>query len=116
MVNMVNGDVDSITLDIVLEAAEKGDELAGDLVRRAGLALGVRMAYLINMFRVPLVVIGGGVEKKKGGFVKDVKESQERFLLKEIREDVEILPATLGEEASSLGAAALCRRELFMEV
>lgn len=116
IVNMVNGDVDAISIDIVLQAAERGDELADDLVRRAGLALGVRSAYLVNIFGTTTVMIGGGVERKEGGFIKHVKESQERFLLEGLRDGVDVIPCTLGKEAFSVGAAALCRRELFMEV
>jgi glucokinase len=116
IVNIVNGDIEAITLDIVLQAAESGDELADDLVRRAGLALGVRAAYLVNIFGATTVMIGGGAEKKEGGFIKYVKESQERFLLEELRGEVEVISCTLGKEAPSVGAAALCRRELFMEV
>lgn len=116
IVNIVNGDIEAITLDIVLQAAERGDELADDLVRRAGLALGVRAAYLINIFGATTVIIGGGTEKKEGGFTKYVKESQERFLLEELRGEVEVISCTLGKEAPAVGAAALCRRELFMEV
>lgn len=116
MVNMVSGNIDQITLEVVLDAAEKNDELADDLVKRAGLALGVRAAYLVNIFGTPHVILGGGIEKKNGGFIKHVKESAERFLLKELRNKVEMIPGVLGKEAASTGAASLCRRELFMEV
>ncbi len=116
IVNMVNGNIEQITLEVVLDAAEKNDELADDLVKRAGLALGVRAAYLVNIFETPQVILGGGVEKKSGGFIKHVRESAERFLLKELRNKVEMIPGILGGEASSIGAASLCRRELFMEV
>ena len=116
IVNMVGGDVDSITLNVVLDAAENGDELAGDLVKRAGLALGVRVSYLVNMFDIELVILGGGTEKKQGNFIQFVGESARRFLLKNLADKVEITSGILGEEASSIGAAMLCRRELFMEV
>lgn len=116
IVNAINGDVDMVTLDVVLRAAEKSDEFAEDLVKRAGLALGVRMAYLVNVFGTTRVIIGGGVEKKEGGFLSHVKESSKRFLLKKIRDKVEIGPAVLGKESASIGAASLCRRELFREV
>lgn len=116
IVNMVNGDVESITVEVVLKAASNDDELADDLVRRAGLALGVRAAYLVNMFGTAIVVVGGGVEGKEGGFMKYLKEGQERFLLESLKDKIEVLPGKLGREASAIGAASLCRRELFMEV
>jgi predicted NBD/HSP70 family sugar kinase len=116
IVEMVKGDIDAITTNIVLKAAERKDELAEDLVKRSGLALGVRVAYLVNMFNVEFVLFGGGTEKDEGGFVKSVQESMGKFLSKEVMDNLKIIPGVLGEEASSVGAAALCRREMFMEV
>ena len=116
MVNMVGGDIESITLDVVLDAAQNKDELAEDLVKRAGLALGVRTAYLVNMFRPAVVILGGGTEKKEGDFVEFVRESARRFYLNEVVDKTEIIPGVLGKEAPSVGAALLCRREVFMEV
>lgn len=116
IVNKVGGNIDDITLDVVLEAAEGKDELAEDLVKRAGLALGVRVAYLANMFNTSIVSIGGGVEKKEGSFKDFIEESARRFLVKEIAGKIKIIPGVLGKEAPPIGAALLCLRELFMEV
>lgn len=116
IVNMVEVDISGITLQTVLEAAENHDELAEDLVRRSGLALGVRAAYLANLFNVEMVVLGGGVEKKEGDFLGFVKESARIFLVKDIEGKLAILPGVLGEDASAIGAASLCCRKLFMEV
>ncbi|MBD3379675.1 MAG: ROK family protein [Candidatus Omnitrophica bacterium] len=116
IVKMVDGDVDSITLPLVLDAAEKGDELAQDLTKRTALALGVRLAYLINMFGVKTAVLGGGTETATGKFMEYVSESSGKFLLENTGKELEVLPASLGKEASSLGAAGLIRREIFTEV
>jgi glucokinase len=116
IVDMVDGNIDSITLDVVLSAAENHDELAEDLVKRSALALGVRVAYLTNMFNTGIVILGGGMEKKEGDFTQFVNESAKRFFLKDLAGKVDIVSGVLGKEASSIGAASLCRRELFMEV
>lgn len=116
IVEMVKGDIDHITLDVVLEAARSKDELAEDLIKRSGLALGVRIAYLINMFNVKFVLFGGGIEKNEADFMQHVKESMNKFLLKDMVDKVEMVPGVLGKESSSIGAALLCRRETFMEV
>jgi predicted NBD/HSP70 family sugar kinase len=116
IVEKVHGDMDKITLDIVLEAAEEKDELAEDLVKRSGMALGVRCAYLVNMFNVEYILFGGGTQKDKGRFMQYVLESMKRFVIKEKVKDLKIVPGALGEASSSIGVALLCRRELFMEV
>jgi len=116
IVDMVQGDVDAITLEIVLKSAAEGDEVAKDLVKRSALALGMRAAYLTNMFTPRTVILGGGIEEGSGNFIRHVRESANKFLLESLVDKVEIVYGTLGSEASSLGAGALCRRELFMEV
>ena len=116
MVDMVKGNVENIDLKVVFSASENKDELAEDLVKRSALALGVRAAYLVNMFRTGTIVLGGGTEQKEGGFLSSVEESAKRFLLKDMINEAEIIPGVLGKDAPSIGAASLCRRELFMEV
>ncbi|MCK5451522.1 MAG: ROK family protein [Candidatus Omnitrophica bacterium] len=116
IVNMVGGDVNKITLEIVLSAAQKKDELAEDLIKRSGLALGVRVAYLVNIFSPDVVIIGGGIEQDKKDFIGFVEESAKKFLLKDKIDKLVIIPGELGREVSSIGAALLCRREMFMEV
>ena len=113
---MVNGDIGALTLSTVLDAAEEKDELAEDLIKRSALALGVRTAYLVNIFDINLVILGGGTQKKEGRFIDYVRESAEKFLSEDKVKKTKIIPGILGDEASSIGAALLCRRELFMEV
>ncbi|MFQ5952946.1 MAG: ROK family protein [Candidatus Omnitrophota bacterium] len=114
IVKMANGDIDRINLDIILRAAENKDELAEDLVKRSGLALGVRAAYLVNLFDSNTVVLGGGTERKEGSFIQYVQESAGKFVVKNLVNRLKIVPGVLGKEASSTGAALLCRRELFI--
>jgi predicted NBD/HSP70 family sugar kinase len=116
IVEMVNGDIESIDLGTVLKAAEENDELAIDLMTRSALALGVRAAYLTNVFDTRVIILGGGTEKGKGYFKDFVKESADKFLKKELEGKIQILNSKLGEQASSFGAANLCVRELFLEV
>ena len=116
IVEAVGGDINRITLEIVLDAAANQDKLAEELVKRSALALGVRISYLANMFNTELIVLGGGTEKKEGRFIEFVKESANKFLLKDLADKVDIIPGEMGKDVSSIGAASLCRRELFMEV
>jgi predicted NBD/HSP70 family sugar kinase len=62
------------------------------------------------------VVFGGGIEREETFFTESVKESMKKFLSSNIADRLKIIPGVLGKESSSIGAALLCRRELFMEV
>lgn len=116
MVNMVGGDVDAITLEVIFKAAGEKDELAEDLIKRSGLALGVRLAYLVNMFDVNVTILGGGIEMKNSAFAEHVMESANKFLMKNAVEELRLVSSSLGKEAASIGAACLLRREIFTDV
>ena len=116
IVGMVKGDLDLVTISEVLEASENGDELADDLVKRSALALGVRAAYLANLFDIDVVVLGGGIERPGVKFREYMKKSFDCFLLNEKKGKVEIAAGVSDENIYSLGAAFLSRREIFMEV
>ncbi|MBF0253396.1 MAG: ROK family protein [Candidatus Omnitrophica bacterium] len=116
IVHIVGGNLEKINTEIVLEAASKGDELSCDLVRRSGLALGLRVAYLIDLFNVKTVVFGGDIKEGEAVFIDTVKESMGKFLDSGLIKQVKLIPGVLGKEASSFGAASLSRRQIFMEV
>ena len=116
IVNLAKGDVSKVTKEIIIEAAKKKDKLAMELVSDAGGNLGVRVAYLVNIFNPDIVVIGGGVEKSGEMFMDAVKDSVKKFAFEEPLNIVKIIPTLLEDNAVMLGAAALAAREVFIEV
>ena len=53
----------------------KGDELAIELVKRAGMRLGIRIALIINFLNPEVVIIGGGIEAAGAIFFDEVKKA-----------------------------------------
>jgi predicted NBD/HSP70 family sugar kinase len=115
MYEKVKGKIDDITLDIIIESAKEGDSVAQHLIEDAGVNLGIRVAYLINLFNPEVVVIGGGVEKAGELLLNPVKKTVKKFAFEEPASIVKIVPSILGENAVSLGAASLVVREVFMK-
>lgn len=115
VVDMALGDVEKITLEIVIKAAEQKDELAIDLLKSSGTNLGVRVSYLINLFEPDLVIIGGGPEKAGALFLDAVQKGVKKFILQKMMDKVKLSPAVLGEDACVKGSALLAIREAFIE-
>ena len=112
---MVGGDVTKLTKEIIIAAANKRDKLAVELVSNAARNLGVRVAYLVNIFNPDIVVIGGGVEKSGEVFMDAIKETVKKFSFEEPASIVKIVPTLLEDNSVVLGAAALAAREVFIE-
>jgi glucokinase len=109
------GDPKKITKETVIEAAKANDDLATDIIRNAGMNLGVRVAYLVNLFNPEVVVIGGGVEKAGDIILEPVKSTVKKLAFSEQANMVKIITSSLGEDAVALGAAALAVREVFLK-
>lgn len=112
IVELAKGEINNVTEDVVIEAARQKDEVASDIVESVGISLGVRIAYLINLFNPEIVVIGGGIEKADKLILEPINKIVKRLALRERRDTVKIIPGVLGEDAVSLGAAAFAVREI----
>ncbi len=116
MVKLANGRMENITEETVTEAAKYKDEVALSIMRSVGMSLGLRIAYLINLFNPRSVVVGGGIEKAENLILDPIKKTVKKLALKDRSSTVIIIPGSLGEEAVSLGAASLAAREIFLEI
>ncbi|MBI3322420.1 MAG: ROK family transcriptional regulator [Candidatus Omnitrophica bacterium] len=114
--DLVNGQTDKVTLETVFEAVKAGDKLATEIVQRAGERLGVRISFLINLLNPGAVVIGGGVESAGPVLIEAIKKMVRMCAFEEMANAVKIVPARLGGNSVSLGAASLVIRDVFAGV
>jgi predicted NBD/HSP70 family sugar kinase len=112
---LAQGALESIDLQTVLEAAQRGDQLARELVEHAAMQLGIRIASLVNLLNPDVVIIGGGIEKAESLLFEPVWRAVKKYAYEEPASLVDILPAQLGENAVALGAACWVIREVFVQ-
>ena len=115
MADIAKGYTGKITAEVAIKAAKEGDEVAADLIKTVGMNLGVRVAYLINLFTPEAVVIGGGIEEAGGLFFDSLNASIDKFIFHGIKDKVKLAPAVSGKDACVKGAAALAIREALIE-
>lgn len=113
--DLVQGNLDAICFDTVLQAASSGDALARELMEHHALQLGVRIASLVNLLNPDVVIIGGGIERARSMLLEPVWRAVKRYAYEEPASLVDILPAQLGENAVALGASCWVIRELFIQ-
>jgi len=107
---------ENINLDIVIKAAEKGDVPAKKALEEAGEYLGVKTAFLVNLFNPEVVVIGRGIEKAGDIFFSAVRKSLRKWAYEESVKIAKVVPTSLGEDVVAIGAGALVVRELFAKI
>jgi len=113
---LVQGDLDKITIETVFEAVKAGDKIAIEIVQKAGERLGVRISFLVNLLNPGAVVIGGGVEAAGPALIESVKKMIRLCAFEEMANAVKVVPARLGNNCVALGAASLVIRDVFAAV
>lgn len=116
ILDMAKGDVEKITLKMVLEAAKDHDKTAVELLTEAGGYLGTKAAFLINLFNPDAVVIGRGIEKFGEVFMDALRASVKKWAYDESLKVARIALTSLEEESIVCGAAALVMQQVFARI
>lgn len=112
LIGMCKGDFNSLTAEMVANAAKKGDVVAWNVFHRAAEYLGIGISILINLLDPEVIVIGGGVTQAGDILFDTVRNTVRARSLNKISKEVEILPATFGLKAAAMGAVALIMQKV----
>lgn len=99
-----------LTARDVFQAAERGDAVASRVVRTAVDALARVMAMITVVLNPARFVIGGGVAQAGDTLFAPLEAAYRKHVLPSAAEDVNIVPAKLGNYAGIIGAAGLVAR------
>jgi glucokinase len=98
-------DLNHITPEVIAKAAEAGDEIACDIYEKAGFYLGVAASSICVAVGPRRIIVAGGVSRAGKLLFDPMKRTmRERVHVMPV-EQVEIVPAQLGDSAGVIGAA-----------
>jgi glucokinase len=100
-------------LENLAKAADEGDELADKLWADIGLKIGVGLTNVIWLVNPDRIVIGGGVANAGERLFKYIRQTIRTRCEKTFWENLDVLPATLGNDAGIIGAATLALESEF---
>lgn len=103
--DLAGGDLNAITPEVIVQAAEAGDAVAREILEEAGFHLGIGIANLITLFSPDVVVIGGGVAQAGNWLLQPIQRIVHERCRVTPMDRVRILPAALGVQAGAVGAA-----------
>ena len=113
---LVDNKIEDIDLRSIFMAAQEHDKIAKETLDIAAGRLGIKIAYLVNIFNPEIVVIGGGLEKAGEEFLIKVTQTIKEWAFREMTEDLKVVYSQLKENAVALGAASLVVRQVFANV
>jgi len=105
----------TITIPSLIAAASDGNPLVLEAVTEAGTYLGIAIANVINLMNPSLVVIGGSIARFGEPLFEAIRAEVRQRALWDALSGVSIVPSTLGDDAGTVGAAALFLDQLNIE-
>ncbi len=93
-------------------AADEGNVLAIDILKKTGEKLGYAIVNYIHVLDIRKIVVSGGVAKAGKWILDPARNTAKKYLMPPFLEDFEIIYESLGNEAALLGAASLAFEEL----
>ena len=104
-------DLNFITVDTVIKAAQEGDIVSKNIFQEVGKNLAMGIVSLISLFDPELIIVGGeGVKAGELIFLTMRKVIKDNFPYKK---EIKIVPLQPGEEGWIIGAAELVLSEVF---
>jgi glucokinase len=99
----------NFTADDVAHEANNGDDFSMMMIERTGKYIGTGVASVLNLLNIERVVLGGGVMDAGDLILNPIIQEARRRAFQPCFEATQILAATLGPDAASIGAAMLAR-------
>lgn len=106
LVDLVAGDLSTITAKTVAQAALSGDQYCVDVIRETAHFLGSGVANLVNIFNPDIVVICGGVTRTGDCLFEPLRHQVVRRAFDSSVAACKIVPGALPGTAGVFGAAA----------
>jgi glucokinase len=99
----------NFTADDMAHEAMEGDDFAAMMIERTGKYIGTGVASVINLLNIERIVLGGGVMKAGDLILNPIIQEAKRRAFQPCFEATQIMAASLGEDAATIGAAMLAR-------
>lgn len=105
--SLVDGNLDKITVDTIVQAAGQNDVLAMNALSILGGHFAAGISNLVNIFNPEMVVIGGALSQTGPWIVPVISQALKTEILPPLRSDIHVEVSAQGADACLLGAISL---------
>lgn len=110
LLEICQNEINSLNTHHLFHAYQEGDPLSVEIMEKARQAWIAGSVSIINGFNPRCLVIGGGIASSFPEFLPWVEQGVRERALKAATKELEILPASLGNEAGVIGAGFLAHQ------
>jgi glucokinase-like ROK family protein len=106
--------LDEVDSRHIVEAANKGDQFALEILEEMAQYIGYGTGFLINLFNPECVILGGYIASTAPSIFTDiVRTNAIKKSLSQLNKNVEFIRSNIGVTAGAMGVAMLAARDLF---
>jgi len=102
---LVGGKLQSISIEVITQAAQENDSLAFRVLHEAVSHIGVALADVVNLLNPRVVVFGGPLFRAAPYLLESLKRVLKQRALERSANQVRLMVSNLGSEAGAIGAA-----------
>jgi glucokinase-like ROK family protein len=106
-------DVDKIEARYVLDAANKGDQYAINILGEVGFNLGKGLAILIQLLNPELIILGGRIAEAGEYVTMPIQQSLNTFCMRQLKEHSSVVISDMGQNVCLMGAVAVVMENIF---
>jgi glucokinase-like ROK family protein len=109
---LAEGRLERISIPVIVEAAEEGDEVARQALEETGDYLGIGIANLINAFNPELIIFGGVMSLASAYLLPAIEKTLEGRSLAWPRRMARVMASSYGPDACVMGGVALVLHDI----
>jgi len=112
---LVNDNLDDIHVSDIIEAVNKGDIFAIEIINKLGHFLGEALSSLVHIFNPEMIIIGGKVALAEDYLINPIQNTLNKYTISHIKKDTEVVTSQLEEKVKLLGSVAMVMNQVFEE-
>mgnify|MGYP002639464923 CR=1 FL=1 len=112
---LVKGDLEEIHVSDIIEAVNKGDLFAIEIINKLGHFLGEALASLVHIFNPEMIIIGGKVALAEDYLINPIQNTLNKYTISHIKKDTEVVTSLLQDKVKLLGSVAMVMNQVFNE-
>lgn len=113
--NLEKDQLDKLEPETIIDAANKGDQFAINLLSEIGMNLGKGIAILIQIFNPELIILEGKIAEAKQFITTPIQQSMNTYCMMQLKEKTTIELSNLGSNSSLFGGTIAVMDEIFKE-